>query len=68
MVDTAKVQSLLTSDGRLSDGSSGTSQYLALDAISLAAGTYSVKTTIKTNSGGNFINYYGIVLTEFVEA
>lgn len=68
VVDIAKVQSLLTSDGRLSDGSSGTSQYLALDAISLAAGTYSVKTTIKANAGGNFINYYGIVLTEFVEA
>ena len=60
--------SLLNADGRLSDGSSGTSQYLALDLISLAAGTYSVKTTIKAPSGGNFINYYGIVLTELIEA
>ena len=63
-VDTVTLTSLMAADGRLSDGSSNTSYYLALDTITLAAGTYSVKTTMKAPAGGNYVNYYGIVLTE----
>ena len=63
-VDTVTLTSLMAADGRLSDGSSNTSYYLALDTITLTAGTYSVKTTMKAPSGGNYVNYCGIVLTE----
>jgi len=61
-VDTATLTALISSDGRKEDGSTETSTYLALDTITLSAGTYSVKTTMSASTG--IVNYYGIVLTE----